>query len=364
MTTPSSFFSGEDDGLDAELGEQYYKSRRAEEERLADEITAIIRQFIQRRFDEGRRPALRDAHAADIGCVRASFRVDGDLDPALQRGIFIPGRRYDAWIRFSNGNSEINGSRFPDARGMAIKLLGVSGSKLLNEENATQDFVMADRPVFFVDDLERYKESLLDFHSGGRLKQLVAIRRLKGREKYLGFMNSFQWITNPLFRQYWSMTAYRLGAEPGKKMAIKFSAKPRLGPAQKEFQWTTFFRPGFSLKEEAAAVLSQGQARFDFYIQRHVDDRTPVEDTGTEWKESVSRPEHAAEILIPSQDLFSTDRDRFCENLSFNPWHTLHEHKPLGAVNRVRKKIYVEISTFRHRLNHVSMTEPDGLEKV
>ena len=60
----------------------------------------------------------------------------------LAKGIFIPGKTYQAWIRFSNGardatTADIKG----DARGMAIKVLGVPGTKLLEDEDqaATQD---------------------------------------------------------------------------------------------------------------------------------------------------------------------------------------------------------------------------------
>jgi hypothetical protein len=145
-------------------------------------------------------------------------------------------------------------------------------------------------------------------------------------------------------------------------MAIKFTAKPQLARGDKDFQWSTFLNPGFSLKREASKVLSQREVAFDFYIQRYVDDRTPIEDTGTEWAETVSKPEHVAKIIIPPQDLLSTERDRVCENLSFNPWHCLPEHKPLGAVNRVRKSVYLAISKHRHRLNQETMTEPTGGE--
>jgi len=98
--------------------------------------------------------------------------------------------------------------------------------------------------------------------------------------------------------------------------------------------------------------------RFDFYVQRFVDDRTPIEDTITEWKESVSKPEHVAEIVIPSQEVDTLARNSFGENLSFNPWHSVAEHKPLGTVNRVRKAIYLEISKYRHQLNRAPLREP------
>jgi hypothetical protein len=348
-----------DDLIDAELGERFYKNDERAETQLAKEITEIIRQFIARRFQEGRRPALRDAHAGDNGCVRAIFRVDPDISADLRHGVFAtPGKEFNAWIRFSNGNSEVLSPRLPDARGMAIKLMGIAGPKLLDDEPETQDFVMANNPSFFVDDLARYRDSLVKFHSGGYLQQFLAIPKLRWREIVRAFRVNGTWIINPLYCQYWSMTAYRLGIH-AERIAIKFSARPRLEERPRVGSWIgTFADPHFSLKENMQDVLSSREMWFDFFVQRYVDDRTPVEDTLTEWNESVSPPIHVAKIIVPVQDLRSAARSHLCENLSFNPWHCLPEHRPLGAVNRVRKTIYREMSKYRHGLNRVPLREP------
>jgi hypothetical protein len=349
----------DDEAIDAELGERYYLNDRDTERRFAEEMIEIIRRFVSRRFCEGRRPALRDAHAQDTGCVRAIFQVDPNIPPELRHGVFAtPGREFNAWIRFSNGNSEVLSPRLPDARGMAIKLMGVDGPKLLDDERETQDFVMANNPSFFVDDLLRYKNSLVKFHSGGYLRQFLAIRELKLREILRALRVNGTWITNPLFCRYWSMTAYRLGVD-AERIAIKFSAKPRTEEKPTLGGWiATLLDPNFSLKKNMQDVLSSRETRFDFLVQRYVDHRTPVEDTLTEWEESVSPPIHIATVIIPAQDLSSVSRGLLCENLSFNPWHCLPEHRPLGAVNRVRKTIYREISRHRHELNHEPLREP------
>lgn len=352
-----------EDDIDTELGEAYYKGNKAFEEKLTNEITDIIRRFVVRRFNEGRRPALRDAHAKDTGCVRAFFRVDGDLDPTLRHGIFQPGQQYEAWIRFSNGNSEVLSGRVPDARGMAIKLTGVPGKKLLEDEKRTQDFILANNPVFFIDDLQRYKNTLAVFHSGGYLQQFWAFRKLRGREIQLSITVNLSFITNPLFSQYWSMTPYRLGASNGPKIAIKYFAKPRLAKPTFLEKWRKYFSPGFSLKRELSGTLSANEVCFDFYVQRYVDHRTPIEDSKVNWREDVSKPEHVAKVIIPMQNCMSPNLDLFCENLSFNPWHSLPEHKPLGLVNRARKAIYLGISELRHELNDKPPQEPTGHER-
>jgi catalase len=339
--------------IDSELGERYYNNQREQEERLTKEIIDVIYQYIEKRFQDGRRPALRDAHAKHTGLVAATFHVDADLKPELQHGVFSPGQKYEAWIRFSNGSCEPRSDRWWDARGMAIKLLKVTGEKLLGDEHETQDFIMINSPAFFVDDLERYKDTLRQFLTPGILAQYLSILKLKGYEEiWLAIKANSSLITNPLFCQYWSTTPYCLGVG-AKRTAIKFTVKPWM-QGRRGFlsRVAIFLAPGFSLKAEVEKALLS-ERRFDFYIQRYVDaDLTPIENTRLEWKESVSEPIHVATITIPAQTLSSSERDSIGENLSFSPWHCLPEHKPLGAINRVRKVAYLKNSEHRHRLNY------------
>ena len=59
--------------------------------------------------------------------------------------------------------------------------------------------------------------------------------------------------------------------------------------------------------------------------------------------------------------LFDSEAQRaFGENLSYTPWHSLAEHRPLGGINRARKVVYRAISMFRHECNHAPRREPTG----
>jgi len=132
--------------LDVALGESYYEGSRALEEQYINDIVEDTRRVISANFEAGRGPARRDAHAFDNGCVRAIFQVDENLPDELCRGVFVRGRQYKTWIRFSNGNSERRPGWMFDARGMAIKLTGVPGEKLMEDEKHTQDFVLINQP--------------------------------------------------------------------------------------------------------------------------------------------------------------------------------------------------------------------------
>ena len=71
-----------------------------------------------------------------------------------------------------------------------------------------------------------------------------------------------------------------------------------------------------------------------------------------EWKESEAPFFKGATITIPQQQFATPERDTFGENLSFTPWHALPQHRPLGAVNRIRWVVYETTSKRRHELNN------------
>ena len=95
----------------------------------------------------------RGAHAKAHACLRAYFDVLTDIRSDYRYGVFAePGRRYKTWVRFSNGHYDLNTSQDyeNDARGMALKLLEITGQPLEQSDanNVTQDFLMANAPVF------------------------------------------------------------------------------------------------------------------------------------------------------------------------------------------------------------------------
>jgi hypothetical protein len=63
-------------------------------------------------------------------------------------------------------------------------------------------------------------------------------------------------------------------------------------------------------------------------------------------------------IDIPRQEFLSKEALTACENLSFTPWHTMPEHRPIGGIQRARKDIYQTISKVRHELNQQPRKEP------
>jgi len=65
----------------------------------------------------------------------------------------------------------------------------------------------------------------------------------------------------------------------------------------------------------------------------------PVEDPTVRWE---SKPVPVATITIRPQTFDTAARRAECEKSSFDPWHALAEHRPLGGINRARKAVYPE----------------------
>ncbi|MBJ9419923.1 catalase family protein [Acinetobacter oleivorans] len=336
--------------IDPFLGEKLQPN----EEVLAQNIAQVIEKSIREQYTAGN--ALRDAHPKAHGCVRAEFHVSKNIPAQFAKGVFIPDQSYQAWIRFSNASNDATSADIDkDARGIAIKLLGISGDKILESEKqaTTQDFIMINHPVFFANDAKRYLSFMNDVNSHNMIRKLHIPFALgfKGTMNALGARNSQ--ITNPLYARYWSMVPYQLGLDKDRQ-AVKYSVRacsitPNNLPKNPSHDF---------LREALKNTLQNNDACMEFLIQPRTSSKMLVEDAMTEWDEKAAPFYQVATIHIPKQNFDTPEQNQFCENLSFTPWHALPEHKPLGAVNRMRKVIYENISRVRHDMNSAPRQEP------
>jgi hypothetical protein len=59
-----------------------------------------------------------------------------------------------------------------------------------------------------------------------------------------------------------------------------------------------------------------------------------------------------ARIRILKQKFDSDERNELGESLSYNPWHSLPAHRPLGGINRARKVVYTTMYKLRAERNN------------
>jgi hypothetical protein len=308
-------------------------------QRLTDKITKDNPTGIMR----------RDAHPKMHGVVKAEFTVAPDLPPHLRIGVFKEAKTYQAWIRFSNQDGTIGPDSGRDIRGMAIKLMGVPGEKLLEleKDEQTQDFIVISTSVFVTADVEQFDDLIKAFTGTLLAKLWFLATHLRVLWNLAQSMKQF---ANPLQIRYFSTTPYLFGSH-----AVKYSATPHGHGAD-----VIGTDPDY-LRLAMIAQLARGDALFDFAVQLQTDaERMPIEDAGVRWSEADSPFLKLATIRIPQQQFDNEAQRAFGENLSFTPWHSLPEHRPLGGINRARKIVYAAISTFRHARNKTAREEPSS----
>lgn len=286
--------------------------------------------------------ALRGIHAKHHGYVRAQFVVHGAVPADLQRGVFKPGQRYDAWLRLSNMSGERKPDRTGDARGLAIKLDGVPGVDC-------QDFLLASHPVFVVKDVRDYTvlQSLVAPRGPALAKALRKLVFLARRPKELLILKRARSLVpdHPLSILYHSMSAYALGGA----RVVKYLVRP-LPPVPKGVAAHTDDDLRLNLRLSLDPATSRG-LRLEFCLVVPAEGRLlSVEDACADWsKHSEIIP--VATIEIEAQDPSSPERLQLAEKVVFSVEHSLPDHVPLGSLSRARKAVYRESASHRAAAN-------------
>ena len=328
--------------------ELYQEYLRPEEEAAARELIAHEQALLEATYARG--AFKRDFHAKTHAAVRAELVVGPDIEERFRVGVFAEPRTWKAFIRFSSSSEHDERDSKRDARGLAVKLLGVPGEKLLPAESdaETHDFIFFTPPRFFTRDTRGFVDFINVLHSGSRLR-IAAFIAGHPRMTYI-VRRSFKRHANLLEESYFSATPYRLG-----ELAVKYILQPHQ-PRRSEVPKPA---PRNFLRQRLRDDLARGEARFDFCVQVQADPhKTPIEDPSVTWPEALAPYHKVAELVIPPQSFDAPAQMRFAEDLSLNPWHAIEAHRPLGNVNHARRLVYEAIARFRRARNGVAHAEP------
>jgi hypothetical protein len=349
--------SAQQDEAVSESGEFFQETIRPGEEEEFQRFGERIQALQEAHKDDNGGVVKRGFHAKIHGCVRGEFSVNGDVPAEARHGLFAEPRSYAAWIRFSNGQGKHQPDKQRDVRGLAVKLVGVEGDKLLeiDRDAVTHDFLMTNRPASHVDDATEFMEfadataSNFKFAAYLATHPKVALRLARVKKD----------VPSVLTEIYWSGAAYKLGPR-----AIKFSMRPcTLGEGEMPDDPSDDY-----LREELRASLAGSDACFDFMVQFQGDpDDYPIEKASVEWDEEESPFVPVGRLRIPKIDYDdpatsqrAAREEAYCEKLSFTPWHASPEHRPLGHINRARKAVYQ--ASREHRSVDDYVAEPNGSE--
>lgn len=324
-----------------------------DEQEIAASITERMKEFTAREYKG--RTAERAGNTKTYGVVRAEFRVMEEVLPLFGKGVFAEAKTYPAWIRFS-GPGPLSPPDVADAGilSIGIKVMGVAGDKLLDDEKWTQDFLGISCPTFTTPNT---KENLkLQYEIYARTPTFYFFKPFDSHLLDATMQGLYARMNrSPLETQYWSCVPYLCGDG----LAVKYSVRPASDHKTK-IPWNP---PDNWLRQSLAMRLANEDVELDFLVQAQADPRRmPIEDASIEWPEGLSPFVPVAKILIPRQRFDSPEQLAFANVLSYNPWHTTATHRPLGNQNRARKLIYAQLSEMRQAMNHDPHVEPDGSE--
>jgi hypothetical protein len=300
----------------------------------------------------------RGGNTKTHGIVRGEFIVHDNLPPNFRHGIYAEPKTYKAWVRFSGPGPYVT----PDIddvgfMSISIKLLGVPGPKLMDDEKFTLDMFGVSTPTFVTPDTVANAQLQIESLKNAQIFHFVNFHR----PHVLDLVMQALWIktqSSPFEAPYFSCVPYLLG----EGQAMQYSVWPKSNKRTR-IPNLPGRPPDDYLRQAMIASLDAGDVEFDVRLQLQTDPfLMPIENNAVYWPERLSPRVSVATLRIPKQAFASAAQLQFAKRLSYNPWHTIAEHRPLGNQSRARNRMYWTLSEFRHRMNKVPHYEPTGDE--
>ena len=357
------------------------ESPAPEEQQQIDKITAALRKNNELQLKKNHGHAIRDAHAKSHGILRGELTVHPDLPDHLRQGMFAePGKTYPVIARLSTTAGAIRSDQVRGVRGLAIKVLGVLGPRVLPDDEAkTQDFVFVNHKVFPTGDAKEYLTMgvplawvLARTPDRGMLVVNAVLRGAKRLLKRFGaeLPDSIGLFagenTYTLGETFYSAAPIRFG-----NYVAKISIAPSSGSVTALTGKTVSADAGPDAHTKAVVdFFRNNSAEYVVSAQLLTDAgtmkiRDAIEDAKLEWSEDDSPYQPVATITYPVQDSFSDERRSFGDDvLEFNSWRAIEDHRPLGSINRLKKEVYLASSEFRHEKNGKARREPQTIDEL
>lgn len=316
---------------------------------------------------------LRSVHAKSHGLLRAELRVLPGLPSVLAQGLFGEPGNYPVVMRLSTTPGDVLDDSVSTPRGMALKVLGAQGPRLPGSENdATQDFVLVNATTFLNAGPKAFLGGLTMLAAttdkAPALKKMLsaALRQVeKAIEKAGGASAAIKGLgghpaTHPLGDTYYSQVPILFGPYMA-KVALVPSA---VGLTRLHGTPVDYGAEPDVLRKAVGSYFAQQGGEWDLRVQLCTNiEEMPIEDASAEWPEELSPYLTVARLVAPPQvgwsEALSAAVD---EGMSFSPWHGLAAHRPLGAVNRVRKAAYEMSAKLRARRRGAPIAEPASLD--
>lgn len=377
-----------------------------------DRLAEIVKVQMNNLYGAESNDAKRDTHAKTHAAVKGSLEIfnfdeealkqkinlDSEIKQniSLKQGIFAQPKTYPVWLRFANGKTTVENDYDKDARSMSVKIMEVEGERLTeSHELHTQDLIVQNSDIFFI-------KTIADYY--GFFRAIVKSQQTKDKkpalfwllthpQQFLALQKTIKRIPQSLLREkYWSGSAYSLGLnsdfddnQTGKQpvnypLVVKYAFTPvncqsphqeidyQPRPNLPKFPWQKASKtlgidenkPDNYYRDNLISELAKPEACYcwDFGLQIQTTPGMSIDDVTISWDENQSPFLTVGRLTVKQQSIDYEAQKNFAEDLRFSPWNGLKVHRPVGALNRLRKIVYPIVAEYRHQKRGVNYQEP------
>ena len=352
-----------------------------------DRLTSLIIARMKQLYGGAKR-AYRDTHAKSHAAVKARIEIF-DVDEAevkqtlmsaglseqqvksirIKQGLFAEPGEYSVWLRFANGNGTRNPDKDADTRSMSVKIIGVPGERLQESyDTDDQDIITQNCDIFFIKSIVCYYTFLKAIYKS-KISLLIWLILHLGQALALKRITKFS-PKSLLTERYWSGSAYSLGKSDQEvtcpetdsvsyPAVVKYAFTPVSPQKPHEvLPRVPLDLPKKSLarnyyREELIEQLAKPDAKFcwNLGIQFQLTPDMSIDDITVAWPETESAFHTVGRMTVEHQVINYEEQFDFCEGLTFSPWNGLNVHRPVGALNRLRRFVYPLVASYRHNKN-------------
>ncbi len=354
----------------------------AEDEHVTFDELSRVMQHITRTMASRYRHAYRPVHAKSHGVLVGTLEVVAGLPAHLAQGLFAQAATYPVILRFSTNPGDLLADNVSSPRGLAVKVVGVSGEMVPNHAGeTTQDFVCVDADAFSAPDPAGFLKQIKLFdktlESPEGLKHVVSLtaRAVNATIGVVGLHSatlegvgapavhilgeSFTTVAPLRFGEYVGKVGFAPGSESLKKLTGESIDLGEDYNALEELI-KRFFRHETAVWEVKVQLALAPEADAE-----EKDNKFPIEDASKAWPANESPWQTIGRITVEPQQTYSDARELFVdEQISFSPWHALAAHRPLGGIMRSRLKAYEEAAKYRAQRNAHPHVEPRSIDEV
>jgi hypothetical protein len=309
------------------------------QERIADDEQARFEGYgmelaeLQKKRAASGKPIERALHVKQHLGLVGTLLVNAA--ESLRSGVFAElGKTYPVYVRTSSGSGAHQPDKAPDVRGLVLKLVGVEGKKLIPglEGELTQDFLFLNDPALPFRDPVEFMAFQRAAAAGPvwllpKLFAQVGLRR--------GFAILRRALSSPKVVSLATHAFHTAGAISLAGSAARLGLFPQPSPERPALSGEHQFR------EDLSARLRAGPLSWSLRAQMYQDEQaTPIEDASLVWSGPWLE---LGTLTLPQQDPTSPRGKEISElvsTLSFDPWHALEAHRPVGAIMRARAHAY------------------------